>query len=194
MTGARPKYTPLEAVERCRKLIGSGIYKLGALDSDADKLVFDCTSFCMRYGYGLDGHRQGYNRGWSVDWCTSATATVVDDINSNSAIEDAMHGAELFELVIGPPQIGDIIAAPTIRLEGHAAPWIGHGVIVCGVDRAKGHWDPQAPTFAALDVIECRGPNGRNPAIRITNGTWFDDRRIAWPKVNHRSWLLRVRA
>lgn len=193
MTGARPKYTAAEAVERARKLIGAGTYKLGALDQDADRLVFDCTSFCMRYAYGLDGHRPGYNRGWGEDWCTGATATVVDDINSNSAIEDAMHARELFELVVGEPRIGDIIAAPTIRIPAQEQPWIGHGVIVVGMARARHRWDPQAPEFSLLDVLECRGPNDRNPAIRYTTGEWFDGRRRTWPKVEHRPWLLRVR-
>lgn len=195
MTGARPKYSAADAVARCAKLIGDGTYKLGALDEEADALVFDCTSFCIRYGYGLDGHRPGYNRGWKEDWCTGATSTVVDDINSNSAVEDARCGArELFELVTGAPRLGDIIAAPTIRLDGHPDPWIGHAVIVSGIDRAERRWDPFDPQFALLDVIECRGPNKRNPAIRATNGTWFDARGMDWPKVQHRPWLLRVRA
>lgn len=194
MTGARPKYGPAEAVQRCLKLIGAGTYKLGALDEDADRLVFDCTSFCMRYAYGLDGHRPGFNRDWKADWMTGTTATVVDDINSNSAIENALFGnGELFQLVTGAPQVGDIIAAPTIHLPGHAEPWIGHGVIVTNVDRARGHWDPQWPEFALLDVAECHGPNGTHPAIRMNNGTYFDGWRAKWPKVQHRSWLLRVR-
>jgi len=195
-TGARPKYAPAEAVERCRKLIGVGTYHLGALDSDADELVFDCTSFCIRYAYGLDGHRPGFNRGWSDDWMTGATSTVVDDINSNSAIEDAMHARELFEIVTGPPLVGDLIVAPTVRLPGHPKPWIGHGVIVSNVDRAKHRWDPQLPQFALLDVIECHSvpkTEPPTPAIRQTNGTYFDSWRQTWPNVQHRSWLLRVK-
>lgn len=194
MTGARPRYTVAEAIERARKLIGAGTYKLGALDSEVDDLVFDCTSFCLRHAFGLDGHRPGYNRDWKVDWCTGTTSSVVDDLNSNSAIEDAFHGRELFELVVGPPLPGDIIAAPTIRLgESIVGPWIGHAAIVSNVDRAKHKWDPMRPQFALLDVIECRGPDGRHPAIRQSNGTWFDERSLTWPKVNHRAWLLRVR-
>lgn len=194
MTGARPKFTAAEALERCKRLIGAGTYRLGALDQEADQLVFDCTSFCLRHAYGIDGHRPGYNRDWREDWCTGATSTVADDVNSNSAVEDAMHARDLFELVVGAPQVGDIIAAPTIRLASHPEPFIGHGVIVFGVERAHRKWDPSRPTFALLDVIECRGPNGRNPAIRATNGTWFDERAQTWPKVQHRPWLLRVRA
>lgn len=194
-TGARPKYSATEALERCGKLIGCGTYKLGALDSDADNLVFDCFSFAVRYAFGLDGHRPGFNRDWKVDWMTGATATVVDDLNSNSAVENALFGdRELFEVVVGPPRLGDIIAAPTIHLVGHPEPWIGHAVIVSGIGRGNGVWDPQAPTYAMLDIIECRGPNERNPAIRQTNGTWFDERRGTWPKVIHRPWLLRVNA
>jgi hypothetical protein len=194
-TGARPKYSATEALERCRKLLDCGTYKLGALDEEADKLIFDCFSFVVRYGYGLDGHRPGFNRDWKVDWMTGWTASVVDDLNSNSAVENALFGdRELFEVVLGPPRLGDIIAAPTIRLPGHPDPWVGHAVMVTGITRAKGVWDPARPTFAMLDVIECRGPDGRNPAIRQTNGTWFDERAGIWPKVQHRPWLLRVNA
>jgi cell wall-associated NlpC family hydrolase len=186
-------YSPAQAVARCLALVGKGEYRLGALDSDAERGVFDCTSFCMRYAYGLPGHIPGYNTGWGQDWMTGATSTVVDDLNSNSAVEDAMHAAALFQLVIGPPLVGDIIAAPTVYLAGHK-PWIGHGVIVVGTERARGHWDPQRPTFAALDVVECHGPDGCSPAIRRTTGAWFDERGQTWPKVQHRPWLLRVRA
>jgi hypothetical protein len=191
VTGA--KYLAIEALERCKKLIGAGTYKLGASDKDADDLVFDCLSFCVRYGYGIAGHRPGFNRDWKEDWMTGATSSVIDDLNSNSAIEDAFHARELFELVTGPPQLGDIIAAPTIRLQGHPDPWVGHAVIVAGVERAHRRWDPQHPAFALLDVVECHGPDKTHPAIRMNNGTYFDGWRATWPKVQHRSWLLRVR-
>lgn len=196
MTGARPKYNALEALERCKKLVGAGTYLLGALDEDADRLVFDCTSLVMRHAFGLDGHRPNFNRDWKVDFMTGATATVVDDINSNSAIENALFGnRELFEIVTGAPQLGDLIACPTIRLPQHPdkGPWIGHAAIVSGVDRARGKWDPQLPLFSLLDIIECRGPDERHPAIRYHNGTYFEGWRDTWPKVQHRSWLLRVK-
>jgi hypothetical protein len=188
-----PKYTASEAVDRARRLVGAGTYKLGALDSDADRLVFDCTSFCMRYAYGIEGHRPGYNRGWGVDWCTGATPTVIDDVNSNSAIEDAFHAMDLFRLVAGQPSIGDIIAAPTIRLPASGAgPWIGHAMIVVGTSRARGQWDPCHPKWDLLDTLECHGPDGTHPAIRTNTGVWFDERAATWPKPQHRPWLLRV--
>lgn len=192
----RPKHTPAEALERCRALVGKGQYLLGALDGDAARQVFDCTSFSMRYAFELAGKRLGFNRAWTEDWCTGTRASVVDHINSNSAIEDAMHERDLFEFVTGRPELGDLVVCPTIRLPDHPdkGPWIGHAAIVSGVDRSKHRWDPQAPQFALLDIIECRGPDGRSPAIRQTNGTYFDTWRQTWPKVNHRSWLLRVRA
>ena len=188
----RPLVAARDAVTRALALIGQGTYKLGALDSDAVNAVFDCTSFCMRYCYGIPGHRPGYNTGWGTDWCTGQTATVEDDLNSNSAIEDALHARDLFEAVTGAPRVGDILAYPTIRITG-SGPWIGHAAICVEVARAKWNWDPQRPAFSLLDMVECHGPDGTTPAIRRTTGGVFDRHSVTWPKLQHRSWLLRVR-
>ena len=190
----RPKNAAATAVSYALSLVGKGTYHLGARDADAANLVFDCTSFCMRYCYGIAGHRPGYNRGWGVDWCTGQTATVEDDLNSNSAIEDALHARDLFEVVMGPPLPGDIMAYPTIRIPGQTAgPWIGHAAICVDVSRARHNWDPHRPAFGLLDMVECHGPNGLTPAIRRTTGAVFDRHSVTWPKAYHRSWLLRVR-
>lgn len=193
-TGPRPRNSSDQAVKEALALVGSGTYRLGAIDDDARQLVFDCTSFCMRHCYGIAGHRKGYNKGWLVDWSTGVTPSVVDDLNSNSAIEDAIHGGEVFDIVRGPPQLGDICAYPTIRLPEHAdRRWIGHAAIVVGISRAQHHWDFQLPRFGLLDIVECVGPDGRRPAIRRGTGTGFDEHTNTWPKPEHRSYLLRVK-
>lgn len=190
----RPRVAARDAVIRALSLVGQGTYKLGALDSDAVNAVFDCTSFCMRYCYGIPGHRPGYNTGWGSDWCTGTTSTVEHDLNSNSAIEDALHARDLFEVVVGRPEVGDILAYPTITITGASGgPWIGHAAICVDVTRARGNWDPMRPAFTLLDMVECHGPNGITPAIRRTNGAVFDRHSVTWPKPQHRSWLLRVK-
>lgn len=187
----RPRRAAPPAALEALGLVGKGVYKLGALDSEASRLIFDCTSFSIRHCYGIPGHRSGYNAGWGTDWCTGESATVEDDINSNSAIEDALHGQDLFELALGPPRMGDILAYPTIHLRG--SEFVGHAAICVGIDRARGNWDSMRPQFSLLDMVECHGPNRTTPAIRRTDGAVFDRHSTTWPKPQHRSWLLRVR-
>lgn len=189
----RPIRTAQQAVSTALLLERQGTYHLGATDADAARLVFDCTSFAMRHCYGVPGHRPGYNRGWGTDWSTGESSTCEDDINSNSAIEDAMHGQDLFIPVTGRPFPGDIMAYPTIRLPGRTDPWVGHAAIVVAVDRARASWDWARPDFSLLDMMECHGPNNTTPAIRRATGVVFSAHSVSWPRPQHRSWLLRVR-
>lgn len=192
MTGPRPLRTADQAVKEARSLDGTGIYKLGALDDDARFSIYDCFSFAVRHCYGLPGHRPGFNRGWHSDANFPDGASVVDDLNSNSAIEDAFHAAELFELVEDAPREGDILAYPTIHLKGITKPWVGHAAIVTGVSRVS-HWNPDLPVFGVLDMIECTGPDGHRRAIAKNTGAKFDAWCVTWPKPQHRSRLLRVK-
>ncbi len=191
-TGPRPARSATRAVAEARSLVGSGTYKLGARDRDAELGIYDCSSFAIRHCYGLPGHRMGFNRGWKANATHPGGASVVDDINSNSAIEDAHYTKELFELVTDDPREGDLLAYPTIRLMGHPRPWIGHVLICSGVGRVR-NWNPARPVFSQLDAIECRGPDGRTRAIRTTTGAGVDLHNSTWPKPHHRGYLLRVK-
>lgn len=191
-TGPRPARTAARAVAEALVLVGSGIYLLGARDEDAERGVYDCFSFAVRHCYGLPGHRPMFNRGWRADANFPGGASVVDDLNSNSAIEDAFHAAELFELVRDDPRPGDLLAYPTIHLSGHPEPWVGHVQICTGVNRVR-QWDPARPKFSLLDVVECHGPDGRINAIRSTTGAVVDAHNVTWPKAQHRGYLLRVK-
>lgn len=173
-------------------LVGSGTYKLGARDVEAAQGIYDCFSFAVRHCYGVAGHRPGFNRGWKPDATFPDGASVVDDLNSNSAIEDAFHAKELFELASGDPQPGDLLAYPTIRLTGNPGVWIGHVQICVGVSRVR-NWDPAKPQFGLLDVVECVGPNGHVRAIRKSTGSVLDLHNTKWPKPQHRGYLLRVK-
>lgn len=130
----------------------------------------DCAGFALCWCYKVQRHRPGYNVG---PW-----ATVSDDVNSNSAIEDADHAQDLFRRVAAP-EPGDLLAYPTIHLAGHT--FIGHVALIIGVGRA-GTWDPRSPAYHLLDIAQACGPNGRKPACIATDGHVFDKHNETWPK------------
>jgi hypothetical protein len=164
-------------------LIGTGTYRLGTGDAHTPRDgESDCAGFAICRCYGLRRNRPGFNAG---SW-----ATVSDDINVNSAIEDADHHRDLFERS-DRPRPGDLLCYPTIRLPGYLLPWIGHVAIVVGVGRAL-EWDPEMDDWGLIDVVQCRGPNGRRPAIVASTGLHWVEHDRTWPKPEHRSVLLRV--
>lgn len=182
MTAARP-CSPTAAVTVARSLVGTGIYQLGTGDCDTPiGGRSDCAGFAINRCYGLRRHRPGFNRG--------AWASVSDDLNCTSAIEDADHHRELF-MRAPYPMLGDLLAYPTIRLAGHPDPWIGHIAIVVDVGRVL-EWDAAAPDWSLLGVAQCCGPSGRHPAILRTDGSHWNVHDHTWPKPEHRTALLRV--
>lgn len=187
MTGPRPHYTAAAAVAQARALVGRGVYQLGTGDhtSKGDD-PRDCFGFAVCELYGIKRHRPGFNTG---PW-----ATVTDDLNCNSALEDAEHDQELFELAFTPAP-GILLAYPTIRLRGDDGAlhtFIGHIGIVTGVSRCL-EWDRENPDYALLDVVQCSGPNGRRPGIRATDGSVWNRHDEVWPKSEHRTRMLRVK-
>lgn len=188
VTAAGRPCSPTAAVTVARSLVGTGVYELGTGDWDTPVgAPSDCAGFAICRCYGLRRHRPGFNRGvWS---------SVEDDLNCNSAIEDADHNRELF--VRGDrPELGDLIAYPTIRLPGSGAgPWIGHIAIVVGVDRAR-NIDMTRPDWSLLDVVQCCGPSPTRPngipGIIASNGAHWNDHDRTWPKLKHRTALLRL--
>lgn len=194
-TGPRP-CTAAEAVERALSLVGKGgQYVLGTGDYLGDTPPWttragltgsDCAGFAMSWCYKLPRHRKGFNVG---SW-----ASVSDDINCNSGIEDAQHARELFDLVTGAPQLGDLLTYPTFSViaDGQPYKFIGHVGIVVGVSRAV-EWDPATPQYELLDIAQCKGPNGRAPAVVQTDGSVWAHHDAVWPKPAHRVRVLRVR-
>jgi hypothetical protein len=191
VTGPRPLHGAAEAVAHALAMRGRGVYQLGAgdLGSNNDD-PRDCFGFAVCECYGLRRHRPGFNRGWRDP--DGSGPTVVDDLNCNSAIEDARHAGELFA-ELERPELGALIAYPTIRLPGHEQPWIGHVKIVVGLSRCL-EWDAARPDWSVLDTVECRGPNGRKPGIVAGNGRGMLEHDAKWPKREHRTAMLRVRA
>lgn len=184
MTGPRPLHDADAAVRHAIAMVGRGVYQLGTgdLESNNDD-PRDCFGFAVNECFGLRRHQPGFNRG---PW-----ASVEDDLNCNSAIEDADHAGELFERVTTPAP-GILIAYPTIRIAGHPDPWIGHIGIVVGVSRCA-EWDHDRPQYEFLDVVHCHGPNGRRPGIVKTDGSPWSLHDHNWPKPEHRTAMLRVK-
>jgi hypothetical protein len=175
--------SPAEAVAIALSACGLGTYRLGAGDHDTPlDGEHDCR-FAVLRTFDIKAHRPGFNDG---EW-----ATVSDDVNYNSLIEDGDHRRELAERIYRP-ELGAILCYPTIRLPGRPKPFIGHGAIVVGLDRVL-EWDPVWPDWSMIDVVQCRGPNGRHPAISRTDATHWNSHDSAWPKPAHRSALLRIR-
>jgi len=195
MTPPRPCSAD-EAVARALSLVGrGGAYELGGGDyhpaggvdlpwtqNGEGLLVCDCSRFAICWCYRLPGARPGFNAG---SW-----ATVSGHINPNSAIEDADHRRELFARA-ATPFLGALIMYPTIRLAGHADPWIGHVQIVTGLARCT-EWDAAHPDWSLLDTAECKGPPGRSPGVVAGTGASMSAHDRDWPKPAHRTVMLRV--
>jgi hypothetical protein len=196
VTGPRPSSAEL-AVHRALSVLGQGgeyelgggdYYPVGGIDlrwtrgRETGQLVSDCSGFAISWCYQIPRHRPGFNHG---DW-----ATVSDDVNPNSAIEDADHHRELFERAPAP-FVGALICYWTIHLSGHELPWIGHVKIVTGVSRVVG-WDPERPDWSQLDTAECCGPNGRRPGVVTGTGAGMVAHDQPWPRPEHRTAMLRV--
>lgn len=187
-----------EAVARALSLVGKGgQYELGTGDyrpaagldvpwtQNGGPPGADCAGFAECWAYCLPRHRPGYNHGpWS---------TCEDDINCNSALEDAQHDQELFAVVTDAPRPGDLLLYPTIYLtvDGQRREFVGHVCIVTGVSRAGG-FVISKPDWTLLDVAQCCGPNGRAPAVIASDGAIWAQHDHLWPKPEHRSWLIRA--
>lgn len=192
-----------EAVARARSLVGNGgQYELGTgnyhpttvagkvidvpwTSSGSGALGADCAGFAISWCYKLPRHRPGLNVGpWS---------TVSDDLNCNSAIEDADHARDLFVRATGTVLPGDLIVYPTITLADHPGmQWIGHVAIVIGVTRAA-TFKLAKPDYSLLDVAQCSGPNGRAPAVIASDGALWNQHDHQWELPAYRTAVLRAK-
>lgn len=156
-----------EAVQRAYRYANHGIYMLGTGDSDYSGGASDCAGYAINYCWGLKRHQPGFNVG---SW-----ATISDDINTDSAIEDCEHGQQLFQFADYPKR-GDLLIYKTIHLAGHR-PWIGHVGIITNVPTG---WIWQSGNYHRLGVIQCRGPNGARPGIICSDGSVWDHHDSNW--------------
>lgn len=189
--------TRQEAVERAASLVDQGEYILGTgnyrpsqdADGNAVDLPFtqregagpsgcDCAGFAVCWCYKVIRHQPGFNAG--------AWATVSDDINVDSVIEDARHDQALGTVITTPVE-GAWLLYPTIRDPRNPQPFIGHVAII---ESVPAEFDPDSPDYRTLTVIQCRGPNGQKPAIIRSDGSFWWNHDQLWPKPQHRSVMV----
>lgn len=188
-----PAVTALEAVARVQSLLAlrDGVYYLGAGNYQPEHNdnpytpspygpAADCRVVFL-HGWKVKQHRPSFNHG---SW-----ATVSDDVNYNSLIEDGLHKHELGVALPATtmPRPGDIIAYPTINLPGHPQPFIGHGALV---ESVPANYAPGGG-WHQLTTLQCMGPPRRGPAVLRVDGHAFDHHDADWPKAEHRTWLIR---
>ncbi len=181
-----------EAVERARRFIGRGTYVLGggawspnALTDDPWTALHgfddaaDCwgfTSWCLKQ----PRHVPGFNRG---PW-----ATVSDDTNCDSAIEDAEHQQQMYA-VAPRPEPGDLLVFPSVRDPATKKRIrIGHVGIIVDSSRCL-EWDPEHPAFDRIEVVQCQAST--RPAVKQSSGTAWFHRESFRNKTDHR-WRSRV--
>ena len=184
------------AIERAQSMVNQGEYILGTGNyrpyqdangnivdlpytqrGGAGPLGSDCAGFAICWCYKIVRHQPGFNNG---SW-----ATVSDDINVDSVIEDANHKQEL-GIVTTAPVAGAWLLYPTIHDPRLQTPLIGHVAII---ESVPDDFDADSD-YRKLTVIQCCGPNGHKPAIIRSDGTtwWHHDQ--LWPKPQHRSVIV----
>jgi hypothetical protein len=144
----------------------------------------DCAGFAICWAWKLRRHRPGFNVG--------AWATVSDDINCNSALEDGLHKQELFTTIPEGEKVrpGDLLVYPTITTlkgkDGKVKRFIGHvGIIEFVPPNFKyGDW-------GRLSIIQCHGPNFRKPAVVRSDGSIWAHHDTLWGKIQHRTRIVR---
>lgn len=185
-----------EAITRARDYYATGAsqYILGTGDywphTEAGKAVdtpvtaragqwgMDCAGFAICWAWKLRRGRRGFNKG---PW-----ATVSDDINSDSFLEDAEHKQELSS-VVKTPRVGDLLIYPSYRKHGKRL-LIGHVGIV---ESVPAEWDPDNPQYDLLTILQAAGPNKRKPAVLKTTGIVWTNHDKLWSKPQHRTRIVR---
>ncbi len=176
-----------EAAARALSLVGrSEPYKLGAGDYRVTReLPFtarngvvgsDCWGFAGAWCWMQPRHDPGFNKG---PW-----ATVSDDRNTDSAIEDSEHKREGY-IAVDRPELGDLLVMPSIRDERGKRIRIGHVWIVVGV---CAEWDPGEPQYHLLDTVQCQAST--RPAIKRGPGPKTDAR--TFHGVTDKAWRIRI--
>lgn len=179
--------TPAELVARALTQRDQGEYQLGAGGYDptdpnncfhphynTKKIGCDCSAFSIKFALKLDGHRPGFGKG--------PGAHVTDYINSDSALYDARYNNEIFELVEGPPQMGDHIVTPSVFKNGKR---IGIGHVRLATANHALEWDHAVlpRPWDRVEVVECRGPNGKRPGVIVGSAAGCARHDAKWVKV-----------
>ena len=170
-------------------LLGSGDYSPTApgvpWTTRNGEIGSDCAGAAISFAYRLRRHRPGFNH--------QPNATVSDDLNVDSICEDSdpRRGGhlELGELVTIPAP-GILLITPTIRIPEKSFTMMGHVRLIIDATR----WNPDAPRWADVVYLECRGPQHRKPGVVRNTGESVDQHDSVWPKWQHRAAMVRIRA
>lgn len=180
--------TPAELVARALTQVDRGEYRLGAGGFDPDnpdtcfhphyetgEVGCDCSAYAIKWLLKLAGKRPGFGRGKG--------AHVVDYINSDSALFDAIHNHDLFELVQGPPHAGDHIITPS-RFNAFGKR-IGIGHVRLATGNRSLEWDHAVlpRPWHLVDTIECRGPDGKRPGVVVGTAKACAAHDAKWVKI-----------
>ncbi len=188
----RPRFSVADSVERALRFVGKGTYALGAGAWTPGALAddpwtsmhgFDDASDCwgfVSWCLGLPRHVPGFNRG---KW-----ATVSDDANTDSAIEDAEHLRQMFVLA-SRPEPGDLVVFPSVREpKTRKRLRIGHVGIIVDASRCL-EWDPSLPAYDRLEVVQCQAST--RPAVKKGSAAgWLG--RESFRHAADRAWRSRI--
>lgn len=193
MTLPRP-CSAAEAIQRAVSVVGRpDPYVLGCGDyvpaspgalpftTNAHGTGCDCWGLAGSWCWKLPRHRPGYNHG--------AWATVADDVNCDSAIEQSEHRHELADILwesVDYPALGDLLVFPSIRGPDGRRIRIGHVGLVVGL---CAEWDPAMPQYGLLEVVQCQA--GTQPAIKRGPGMAWMHRELFKGAVDH-AWRTRI--
>ena len=180
----------LEASRRGQYVWGTGHYdpkhpELLGMTTNNGLEGWDCAGAAISYAYRLDRTRVPFNR--------QPHATVEDDINVDSILEDAdpdRGGQQELGEIVTIPAPGVLLLTPTIRLPEKHFVEPGHVRLILDATR----WRPEKPRWADVVYLECRGPNGRKPGVVRDTGESVDVHDRLWPKPQHRAAMVRIRA
>lgn len=83
-------------------------------------------------------------------------------VNTDSLIEDALGLRQLVEQVMYP-EVGALLCFPGVDYDSDGdRDRIGHVAIVSSIARVA-EWDPNAPQYHLVDIIDCAGSNSKLP-------------------------------
>lgn len=183
-----------EATQRLRAMVGMDIeYRLatGNYHEVGYGKSYDCAGAALCEAFRVKRHRPGFARGPLPNgW--EPFADVVDDINTNSAIKDALLRQDLFRFVPEGETLlpGDLLMYPTIRLtmsDMQPREWIGHVQMVILSNMVK-----SGGPYAGALIAHCHGPNGRRPAVTLGDAHVMDVHNQNWQKAWAKAWAMRV--
>lgn len=162
--------------------LGTGGYHPGRVQRE-----YDCAGAIVD-AYKLTRTRKGFAR-VRVPAIYRDVADVDDVINTSALVEDALTTRELVEVVLeGPVLPGDLVVYAGLWIDGKK--FIGHVGMFKIVPPG---WTPAAG-YRLVRILQCCGPNGRSPGVIETDGALFDRHDRKWPKMPHRTMVLRVRS